>query len=252
MDIELFQFRFSHYNEKARWALDYKGIPHRRTDLLPGPHRGFIKKLTGQTATPVLRIGASFVAGSSRIIERLEREFPDSPPLLPADPDLRDQALELERHFDLVFGPAARVLVFDATLAHRNYVPLMFAQSKPRLTRFAYRAIFPLTRGLIAKANGLTAHDALFHAQRHVTDNMASLERLARRGAYLVNDAFSVADLTAAALMAPLIDPPHPDMHFPTPKPQPLVELHEAWRAHPAGQWALGIYAKHRTRISSP
>jgi hypothetical protein len=29
----LVQFRFSHFNEKARWALDYKGVPHRR-------HRG--------------------------------------------------------------------------------------------------------------------------------------------------------------------------------------------------------------------
>ena len=36
--IELLQFRHSPYNEKVRWALDLKRVPHRRHSLLPGPH----------------------------------------------------------------------------------------------------------------------------------------------------------------------------------------------------------------------
>jgi glutathione S-transferase len=28
--ITLYQFEGSHYNEKARWALDLKGVPHER------------------------------------------------------------------------------------------------------------------------------------------------------------------------------------------------------------------------------
>ena len=35
----LWQFRFSHFNEKARWALDWKGIPHVRRALLVTPSR---------------------------------------------------------------------------------------------------------------------------------------------------------------------------------------------------------------------
>ena len=34
----LLQFTFSHYNEKARWALDFKRVPHVRRSLIPGPH----------------------------------------------------------------------------------------------------------------------------------------------------------------------------------------------------------------------
>src|SRR5262249_18900237 len=34
----LWQFRQSHYNEKARWALDWKRIRHERRSLLPGLH----------------------------------------------------------------------------------------------------------------------------------------------------------------------------------------------------------------------
>ena len=54
---ELFQFAFSHYNEKARWALDWKRVPHRRRSLLPGPHRPVVQRLTGQSQVPVLRWG---------------------------------------------------------------------------------------------------------------------------------------------------------------------------------------------------
>ncbi len=53
--LELLQFRHSPYNEKARWALDFKQLPHRRRSLLPGPHMGVVKRLTGRTETPVLR-----------------------------------------------------------------------------------------------------------------------------------------------------------------------------------------------------
>jgi hypothetical protein len=37
--MELIQFRYSPYNEKVRWALDFKRVPHVRRSLLPGPHR---------------------------------------------------------------------------------------------------------------------------------------------------------------------------------------------------------------------
>ena len=62
---ELFHFQFSHYNEKARWALDLKGVSHERVSLLPGPHAPRMKRLTGRTQTPVLVNGEEVVAGSA-------------------------------------------------------------------------------------------------------------------------------------------------------------------------------------------
>ena len=46
-DPVLWQFKYSHYNEKARWALDFKRIPHRRRSLLPGLHIPPILWMTG-------------------------------------------------------------------------------------------------------------------------------------------------------------------------------------------------------------
>ena len=34
----LYHLKVSHYNEKARWALDYKGVPHVRRAAIPGRH----------------------------------------------------------------------------------------------------------------------------------------------------------------------------------------------------------------------
>jgi glutathione S-transferase len=62
-EIELFQFHGSHFNEKARWALDLKEVPHRRHALLPEPHMPRMRMLTRQSQTPALRIGDGMVTG---------------------------------------------------------------------------------------------------------------------------------------------------------------------------------------------
>jgi glutathione S-transferase len=63
--IELLQFRHSPYNEKVRWALDLKRVPHRRRSLLPGPHMGVVKKLTGRATSPPSSARPSRRSGSA-------------------------------------------------------------------------------------------------------------------------------------------------------------------------------------------
>lgn len=250
VDLELFQFRYSHYNEKVRWALDYKALSHKRTDLLPGPHARTIKKLTGQTQTPVLRINDQYVHDSAWIIERLELIFKDAPSLLPADEKDRERAREIARHFDFVVGPAARICTFVAMLDDPDYIAGLFAEGKAPLTRTLYRALLPMVKGHIKEANGITSDHAMAEAERLLAENMQSLAKLTSRDRYLAGDSFSIADLTAAALIAPLIDPSHPDMKKPAPMPERLAELMEKWRNHAAGRWALEIYERHRPIVS--
>ena len=80
----LWQFTYSHFNEKARWALDFKQVPHVRRSLLPGPHGVRIRRMTGQTAVPVLELDGRMIHDSTRIIAALEEAYPD-PPLYPRD-----------------------------------------------------------------------------------------------------------------------------------------------------------------------
>src|SRR5580704_125012 len=92
---ELWQFTSSHFNEKARWALDYKRVPHIRHSLLPGFHVLTVKRMTGKTQVPVLKLNGAAISDSTRIIEALERAFPE-PPLYPPEVEERRRALELE------------------------------------------------------------------------------------------------------------------------------------------------------------
>ena len=87
-ECTLHQFYFSHYNEKARWALDWKRVPHRRENLLPGPHARRAKRLSGGTETPILVIDGEVIAGSSTIVEAVDARFA-GPALVPDDPDAR-------------------------------------------------------------------------------------------------------------------------------------------------------------------
>jgi glutathione S-transferase len=249
VELELFQFRYSHYNEKVRWALDHKGLAHKRTDLLPGPHAHTIKKFTGQTQTPVLRINDQYVHDSAWIIERLELIYTDAPSLLPADDETRERAREIARHFDFVVGPAARACAFVAMLDEPDYVARLFATGKSPLMRTLYRGLLPIVKGRIKDANGITGAFAIAEAERLLATNMQSLAKLIGKEGYLAGASFSIADLTAAALIAPLIDPPHPDMKKPSPMPERLAELTEKWRNHAAGRWALEIYERHRPNL---
>ena len=63
---------------------------------------------------------------------------------------------------------------------------------------------------------------------------------------YLVGDAFTVADLTAAAMLSPLLQPP--EMQYPPQVTLPpyLQDYRAALLRHPAMSWATGIYRLHR------
>src|SRR5215207_5616130 len=80
----LWHIPLSHYSEKVRWALDYKGIAHRRRVLGPD-YLIRVWRATGQGKLPVLWLDGRAVADSTRIITALEEHYPE-PPLYPVTP----------------------------------------------------------------------------------------------------------------------------------------------------------------------
>jgi glutathione S-transferase len=241
----LHQFAFSHFNEKARWGLDWKQVRHRRVTYLPGPHFRPIRKLSGQTATPVLELDGAVIPGSAAILDALERRFPERP-LLPADPALRARAGALQRRFDEEFGPAVRTAVFSVLIDEPGYLCRTFSTGQPAPMRWVYRALFPLTRPLMARANGVEDPVGVERAFVRVGEALDLVAREAGPTGQLAGDAFSIADLAAAALLAPLVDPDHPDMRRPRPPPARFAEFLARWREHPGARWVLGQYERHR------
>jgi len=245
-ELELLQFPYSHYNEKARWALDFKRVPHRRTSLLPGPHAITIKRLTGDTLVPVVRLDGEIVAGSAQIIDELERHYPE-PPLYPADPAARRRALELEAWLDEQVGPMVRRGVFAALLETPAYVAAMFSSERGAATRALYRAAFPLAKGAMRKSMGIAGQASIDEAHARVAEAFDFVAREAGGpGGYLVGSTFTVADLTAAALLAPAVGPPDSPMALPEPHPPALRAWLARWAAHPGAAWVREKYRAHR------
>jgi len=241
---ELLMFMRSHYNEKVRWALDWKGVPHRRTPLLPGPHAGRIRKLTGQTATPVLNVDGESLAGSARILDALERSHPD-PPLYPLDPDERAHALEIQRVFDTEVGPKIRRALFSIMLETPSYLTAVFAGYRAAPVRWLYTRVFPLVREKMKREMQIE-EPHVGEAFEGTRLGFEFVEKHLGPSGYLVGDRFTVADLTAAALLAPGVDVRHPDMIKPDPKPPGVEAWLARWADRPGAAWVREIYRLHR------
>lgn len=235
----LWQYNFSNYNEKARWALDYKRLPHRRRSLMPGEPRAIAFSLRG--TLPALDLEGRRIGDSREIIAALERIRPD-PPLYPADPLLRRRALELEDLLTEHTGHEVRRTLFWALRGQRDYLLDFLAYGQPGAKRALLRMTFPIGWLYVSRRYAFNPDDV----ERSWTGLEATLDRIERErggGDYLVGDGFSVADLTAAALLWPLAWPAELQYDYPRP---PTIERWEQLRAHPAAAWVGEMYARHR------
>jgi glutathione S-transferase len=238
----LWHFRISHYNEKVRWALDFKRWPHVRTALVPGWHMRTARRLTDQTSLPILEIDGRTLHDSTAIIEELERVRPD-PALYPEDPAARARALAHEDYFDDKVAPDLRRLFWSCYLPHWSACTRMCTDGRGALARLAFGATFPIARPLFRRQLGMSE---LACARDRLAGYFDRLESAIGPSGYLVGDRFSIADLTAAAVMTAIIRPPQFSYALPEPWPSELVEL-RASIAHRSGfRWVLDIYERHR------
>jgi len=243
---ELWHIPLSHFSEKVRWALDWKGLAHRRRVL--GPDY-LIKawRATGRGTLPILFLDGRAIGDSTRIIAALEERHPD-PPLYPADTAARQRALALEDELDEQLGPALRASLVTPLFRHDPDVALrMLTTGMPEA---AYRRLRTLIR--IFPAFYRFRHrirDGSLDADRATVQ--ASLDRIEserRDRAYLVGDAFSVADLTAAALLSPLLQPPEIQYPLRVELPAYVKDYRGSILEHPTAKWAAEIYRLHRGR----
>lgn len=248
MELELLQFRYSPYNEKVRWALDLKRAPHRRRSLLPGPHMGAVRRLTGRTGTPVLVEDGRALDGSARILERLEQLFPE-PALYPAAPEARAEAQRIERWFDEDIAPRGRRAVLAALLETPGYFARVFGCGKSGLARAGYAMLVPLAAPLVRKGNGIAGPASIDDGLKAFEEGLAFVAERGARTGFLAGDRLSVADITAAAALATCVDPPDSPMARPQPMAAPFRAFLDRFAGHSGAAWVRRIYAAHRGAV---
>jgi len=240
----LWHFPISHFNEKARWALDFKGIPHRRRALGPS----YLLKAwwaTGRATLPVLLLDGKAIGDSTRIIEALERYRPE-PSLYPEDESERRRALLLEDFFDENLGHPIRTAALGPLfIQDPDAVVRILSTGMGERARRSIRAIYPAFSAFYRFRHRIDP-DTIEAAPGKVRAALDRIEAELRPSGYLAGDRFSVADLTAAALFGPVALPPEWPYPPPGPIPGPMAEFRASIEEHPAYKWVIEMYRRHR------
>jgi glutathione S-transferase len=112
--LKLYVVPASHPCAAVERALQLKGLPYDRVDLLPLAHVVHQRVVFGRRTVPGLKLAdGEKVVGSRTILRVLDRLEPE-PPLVPADPELRAKVEAAEAWGDEVLQPIGRRLVWPA------------------------------------------------------------------------------------------------------------------------------------------
>jgi glutathione S-transferase len=240
-DCELITIPISHYCEKARWALDRARVAYRERAHLQVVHWFHVKRAGGGWTAPVLRCGSSVFSESADIVrwadERGGLGLYSS-----------EEAGALERDFDARLGPHGRRWMYDAIRGSSGLVRKYGLTGVPGWERRAVPVAFALVTRVIDRYLEITPESAAesLRVVRSTFDSVA--ERLSDGRDFLAGDRFSAADLTFAALSAPVIMPPEYGVPLPSPDevPADMASVVRELRTHPAGEFALEMYRRER------
>jgi glutathione S-transferase len=246
--LRLITIPISHYCEKARWALERAGIPYREERHVQGLHQIVARRAGGKKTVPVLVTPEGALNESHEILTWVDGQTPPEHRLFPDTPAERKEVESLCRRFDDELGPRGRRLMYVEMLPQRKLLLRYNNQGVPRwedrLLRVAWPLIVRFARRELAIHPGIENEDEAVIWRE--LDFVANLRADGRT--YLCGDRFSAADLTFAALSAAIAVPPAYGVPLPQPDilPSHTAEFIERVRSHPAGEYALDLYEKHR------
>jgi glutathione S-transferase len=262
---ELTTICFSHYNEKARWALDRFGVPYDERRYMPGfhmagvlrlaPRHGVGKqdKVSSPLSTPVLVTDRGVcLRDSSDIVryvsDRYAKRGVDD--LFP-EPEVD----ELEGRFSFQLGPHTRRFVYFHLFSRPETIGRMAEWNVGPSQARLYKRLSPLVQRFITSRLRVTPEESA----RSLAKTRALVSEMSERiegRRYLVGDRFTAADLTFAAMLAPVLVPSSTDGYgavLPAldETPPAFREVAEEIRATPAGAFALRMFREERRAAAS-
>jgi glutathione S-transferase len=242
MKPTLITIPFSHFCEKARWALDACRVAYEEDGHLPLFHYLAVR---GKKSVPILAVDRDRISDSTEIIAWADAKKPGT--LIPTDTRAREQALALEDELDRGLGPATRRWGYFQLLP-RTDLDDVLVRGVPRWEARALIFTRPIAASILRRGLKIDAAGVERSRQKIDATFDAVDARLRDGRPYLVGDAFSVADLTFASLASPILFPREHPIGLPPPEeltPAAQAQV-EAWRSRPAGRHGLAMYERHR------
>jgi len=246
--LKLITIGFSHYCEKARWALDRTALEYREDDHVPLFHWRATYGAGGKRTVPVLATPDRVLNESSEILRYCDEQLPPERRLFPQDAGGCAEVEALVADFDRGLGPAVRRWLYFHLLPERAVATALLTCTGPGWERSLTRGAFPVMRALMRRGLKIDAASAERSRQRIEATFAAVEARLADGRRFLVGDRFSAADLTFAALASVLLQPK--ERGFPVPdaaqRVPAVAEAIAAAKSRPAGRFIARMYAEQR------
>jgi glutathione S-transferase len=249
--LRFITIRFSHYCEKARWALDHAGLAYREESHVPIFSWAATFGAKGRRTVPVLVTPEGTLSDSTDILRWVDGRKA-APPLFPQGA-LGEEVSQWEDTFDRKVGPAARRLIYFHLMNHcpPEMLKRLLQSAGPPWEARLTGVLFPVLKAMMVRGLRINPEGAERSAKalQEVLDSVAG--RLADGRRYLAGEHFTAADLTFASLLVPMLWPERLARTMPLrweELPASLRAEVERVRATPAGKFALRLYAEERDR----
>lgn len=264
--MRLITIPFSHFNERARWALDRFEIEYDEEPYMPLFHIPAVARATkgrggtsdrhsSRFSTPVLLTDTErTLADSGDILRWASDTFgTQETTLYPADQRADIEVFE-RRVIERLGGPSRRVAYFFALGVPGLLAQLAERNVGPRQAR-AFRVVAPWVVAIIRR--GLEIDTRYAASLSRVREYRSELDALIGTKRYLFADRFTAADLTLASMWAPLILPTREEGYgaaLPTQDelPEAGAQLVREMRESTVGQFCLRMFGSERGRRPVP
>ncbi|RZI85236.1 MAG: glutathione S-transferase family protein [Rubrivivax sp.] len=212
-NLTLYTFAISHFSEKIRWTLDASGLKYTEVVMTPFLHLmpALLMGGRGETTLPILKCSpsgqgqAQHIQDSTAILRWLDEQLGPWP-LMPPDRSLREDIMGIEDRFDAIGKDIARYLYLTGLERDDEVFDLWTGHASPGQIRLL-RLAFPVVKWGFKRRLSITA-TAAAQSELRIQQALAWLDgRISDGRLYLSGNQLSVADITAASILSPLVCP---------------------------------------------
>lgn len=265
--MRLITIRVSHFNERARWALDRFAVPYEEEPYMPMLHVPAVLRATGgrggradrestRYSTPLLVTDTGRVLSDSGEIVRYASDTYSTPETTLYPEGLREAVMALEADIVAHLGASTRRIAYGLMFAKPGLLESSAEQNVGGRQARWFRRLSPVIVWGVHRALRVTESGCQRSLERAL-GYLDSLERRLGGSTYALGERFTAADLTLAALLAPLLVPSAEEGYGARlPALDELTaeaaELAQSVRRRPIGERCLRLFRTERGERAVP